>query len=1142
MNKFKSKSSSVYFLTERNIHLIRLASLLLLLFAFQTIHAQQARITLNLKQVTVKEALKNIESKCNYTFLYKDAEIDVNRKVTINAKNEELSTILSRMLPNVSWTVKDKRIILMPKKGSATGKEKKVSGIVTDDKGEALIGVNVSIPGTSIGMITDIDGKYSITASEGQPIQFSYIGYSTQTVNVGIRPVINVILKEDNEVLDEVVVVGYGIQKKVNLSGAVTTVSTKTIEDRPVLNMGQALQGAVANLNVSVGSGKADDSPSFNIRGTTSLNGGNPLVVIDGVVSTTDMLNRMNPTDIASISVLKDAASSAIYGSRAAFGVILVTTKTGKSEKLTINYNNNFVLRTNTKMPEVITDPYLVATTCNTMAYPWYNLYTEEEVAYAKRRSEDPSLSPYFLNPDGSYSYLGETDWVDEAYKSVGFSTIHNVDISGKTDRITYYFSGGYNRQNGMLEYGNDTYNRYNLRSKMDFKLTNWWTLGTNFSYTTSDYNYPIAMDNSYRQIYRKRTLFTVKNPDGTWTDASVANIGAMSEGGRATDWKHNTNVQLTTKLDIVKDVFFVQGNFSHANTRTRSNWHNLLVPYKNGPELPVLTYNPLSSVSDASSSNSDTKHLLFDVYGTFQKTFKEKHSVSAVAGFNQEEYRYDYVKANRKELISSSLPTINLATGDMNVSQSISTWALRGAFLRLNYTCDNKYIVEFNGRYDGTSRFPKEDRFVFNPSASVGWVVSNEKFFEPLRDVVSFLKLRGSYGSLGNQDVSDYAYLATMSSGKISQILDKERPVYVGAPGLVSGSLTWEKVTTTNYGIDINFFNNRLSVTGEYYVRRTKDMLTQGVTLPEVLGTAVPKENAANLKTKGWEVSVNWKDQFSLAGKPFNYNVGFNLADSRAWITKYENPKGLLSDYYAGKEIGEIWGMETEGFFTSQEDIDNHADQSWSTSYPGTRPLAPGDLKFKDLNDDKEINDGEWTLDDHGDYKVIGNSRARYTFGISAGAQWNGFDFSLFAQGVGKKDYYPGTDDLYFWGVFAQPSTNITYGNMYDHWTEEKPDAYFPRLKAYVAEQGDRECGVTQTRYLQNAAYIRLKNLTLGYTLPKSLTDKIGIERLRVFFSGDNLAEWSGLYKNYKVDPESLGSFVYPFQRSYSFGLNLTF
>ncbi|MGN0213541.1 MAG: TonB-dependent receptor [Muribaculaceae bacterium] len=1095
MNIFKNKKSFVTFLTERNNYFRKFATLLLFLLCFQVSYAQKAHITLNLNQVTVKKALLAIESKCDYTFLYNDAEIDVNRKVTINAKNEELRSVLRKILPNATWTVNNKRIIITPAPkgtdsqvdGANAGESgKAIRGRVVDTNGEPLVGVSVVVVGNKTGVITDADGRYRIAAEKGQQIQFSYVGYTPQRVKVGDKTTIDVTLKEDPKALDEVVVVGYGVQKKVNLSGAVSALDPKVIEDRPVLTTGQALQGAIANLNVTIGSGEADDSPSYNIRGTTSLNGGSPLIIIDGVVSTSDVLNRMNPTDIATISVLKDAASAAIYGSRAAFGVILVTTKQGKSEKLTVTYGNNFVLTTNTRMPDVITDPYIVATTRNTMSYPWYNLYNEEQLAYAKKVSEDPSISPFYVNPDGSYSYFGRTDWVDEAYKEVGFSMIHNVGISGKTDKVSYYFSGSYNRKNGMLNYGNDHYNRYNLRSKIDFKLTDWWTFGTNLSYTNSDYNYANAMTSSYRAIYRKNPMDVVKNPDGTWTDSSVANIGSIAEGGRATDWRTDMAAQLSTRIDVLKDVLFLQGNFSYSTIKKKSNWYYVPVYYRNGPELPLLEWNTPSS---ANSSSSDTKHISVDLYGTFQKKFFDKHFVLATAGFNQEDYRYDYIKATRKELISNSLPTINLATGDMSVSQSITSYAIRGAFFRLNYIFDDKYIFEFNGRYDGTSRFPKNDRFVFNPSGSVAWVASSEKFFEPLRNVVSFLKFRASYGSLGNQDVSNYAYIATMPSGKISQILDKVQPMYVGAPGLVSGSLTWEKVTTTNFGLDVNFLDNRLTVSADAYVRRTKDMLTKGATLPSVLGTSVPQENAADLKTKGWELTIGWKDRFNLAGKPFDYSVNFNLADSRAWITKYENPTGYLGDYYVGREIGEIWGCETLGFFTSQEDIDNHADQSWSTSYPGTRPLAPGDLKFRDLNGDGKIDDGTWTLDDHGDYRKIGNSRARYTFGINLGASWNGIDFSLFAQGVGKRDYYPGTDDLYFWGIYSQPWTNITYGNYYDRWTEDNPNGYFPRFKSYVAECVDKECGVVQTRYLQNAAYIRLKNLTIGYTLPKPLT-----------------------------------------------------
>lgn len=624
---------------------LRPLALSLCLLTFAGVSAQTDKVSLDVKNATVKELFSAIEKQTPWHFSYRDAEVKEKERVTLSVKNEELKVVLTQELKKRNLTYRlsgNKIIIISADADKGSSKKVTVKGQIKDEKGEPIIGVTIMLASDqSVGTITDHKGDFSLSGvPENDYLLVSYIGYKDQSVPIRKNTFLNIMLQEDSQALDEVVVVGYGVQKKANLSGAVSVVETKTIENRPVLNMGQALQGAVANFNVSIGDGEADDSPKYNIRGYTSINGGEPLVVIDGVVSTSDQLNRMNPTDIAGISVLKDAASSAIYGSRAAYGVILVTTRMGSSEKLTVNYNNNFVLRTNTHMPEIITDPYTVATISNEMAYPWYNLFNEEQLAYAKKVSEDPSLSPYYVNPDGTWSYFGRTNWMEEAYKDVGFSTIHNIDISGKTERIAYYFSGGYNRQNGMFKMGNDIYNRYNVRSKLQFKLTDWWKLDANLSMTASDYDYATAMTNTYREMYRKSTIYTLKNPDGTWTDSSVGNLGAMAEGGRATDWKNNMNINLSTRIDFIKDVLFVQGNFAYANTKTRSNWHDKLVPYRNGPDLPLLMFNPLSSVSDASSSSSDTKHLVFDVYGTFQKTFAQVHSLTAVLGFNQEEYK----------------------------------------------------------------------------------------------------------------------------------------------------------------------------------------------------------------------------------------------------------------------------------------------------------------------------------------------------------------------------------------------------------------------------------------------------------------------------------------------------------------------
>ena len=1119
-----------------------------------TSYAESTRLTVQMNGRSIKDVFSYIEQNSEFIFVYHGSNIDLNRKVNVDVTNRSVENILYQMFDgtDVEYIINDRQIIV--RKKESVGKDNPVpvvqqdkkitvTGNVKDANGEPLIGVNVVVKGTTLGTVTDLDGNFTLgNVATNAILQISYIGY--QTLEVPVKETLNVILKEDSEVLDEVVVIGYGVQKKVDLSGAVATVPTKVLENRPVVNVGQALQGSVANMTVTIGSGQATDSPSFNIRGTTSLNGGDPLVVIDGVVSSADELNRMNPMDIGSISVLKDAASSAIYGSRAAFGVILVTTKTAGQEKLTINYNNNFSMRKLSSLADVITDPYIVAQTRNTMSYPWYNLYSADQLAYAQRVSEDPTVSPYYLNPDGTYTYFGSTDWFDEAYKNLAFSTNHAVDISGKTDRLNYYFSANYNFQDGMVEYGTDKFHRYNLRSKLDFKITDWWTIGNNTSFVTTDYESPNYLGSSYYwEVNRLNPMDMIYNPDGTWTDSGSSVFGLLEEGGRWNQKKTTFNTQFTTKIDILKDVLWVNGSFNYSANYNSERGYSLPVAYYDGPDRPAYYQN---EISNAYVNQTNARTLTFDAYATFHKLFNDKHDFSAMIGYNQENWRYDYTSASRRELITSNLPSIGLATGDMNMGQTIYTTALRSGFGRLNYTYDNKYIVAFNARYDGTSRFPHDSRYVFNPSGSVAWVISQENFFEPVKDVVSFLKLRFSYGSLGNQDLGSdslddfYPYLATMGSGKISQILNGEQPVYVGAPGLVPGDLTWETVTTADWGIDINFFDNRLTATADGYVRRTTDMLTAGASLPNVLGTSVPRANAADLKTKGWDLTITWRDRFKLAGKDFNYNASFNIGDSRAWITKFTNDTGTLNDYYVGWEMGDMWGLVTEGFFTSQEDIDNHADQTEVASYIGTRPIEPGDLKFKDLNGDGKINDGAWTIDDHGDYKIIGNNRSRYGFGFNLGGDWNGFDFSLFVQGVLKKNYNP-SGDLYFWGIYAQPWTNITEGNYYDRWTEENPNGYFPRFKSYVAE-GGYEAALCQTRYLQNAAYARLKNLTFGYTLPKAWTDKLNIQRLRVYFSGDNLCEITGLYKHYKIDPECLGGQMYPLQRSYSFGLNVTF
>lgn len=1132
-------------------------------FASST-YAEQTVLTVSMTNKSIREVFSYIEKHSEFIFVYPGAKIDLERRVSVNVTDQPVEKILDSVFKDmpVEYAIRDRQIVLRnsDKAAPSPQQEKRltVTGNVKDATGEPLIGVNIMVKGTTNGTVTDIDGNFkfdNIPASS--VLVLSYIGYKTQELPVAGKSSVIVSMHEDSEALDEVVVVGYGTQKKANLSGAVGTASGKLLEGRPVTNVGQALQGAVGNLNITNSSGQANSSPKFNIRGETSISGGEPLILVDNVPVTADEFSRLNAQDIDNISVLKDASSAAIYGARASFGVILVTTKRGEGEKVRINYSGNVSVNNLTNLPDLVMDPYTVASWKNTAGKGWYNFFDEECLEYAKKRSADPSLPVAYLSaakPE-TWQYFGTTNWFDEVYKKNSLSHTHNVNISGATSKVKYYFSGEFYDNKGTLKVGSDKYKRYNLRNKLDFSLTNWLDIGTNLAYTyyTNDqpYNFYDDGDNTmfFHNLNRTSTLDVPRNEDGTWTDRGAGILGRLAEGGRSVTKSGNFQGTFSVGLNLIKDVLTVKANATYKKKNLKN--HNWDVPIwaKKGPDAePTLTsHDPFTTNPFSNKYNVTEDYIVYDVFANFNKTFRQKHSVSAVVGFNQEEYRYDRFEAGRDKLISTGLPSMQLATGEKTVKESLESWSLRGVFYRLNYSFQSKYIVETNGRYDGSSRFPKDDRFGFFPSVSAAWVMSEEAFFEPLRPVVDFLKLRASYGSLGNQNVGAYEYIPTMQAKNLNLLLDGNIPVGVLTPGLVSPALTWEEVKTINGGIDLTLLSNRFTAGFDIYRRDTEGMLAKGQTLPNVLGTTVPKENAANLRTQGWELSVAWRDEFTLAAKPFNYSARFILSDNHATITKYSNPTRSLTnydasslserEYYEGQSIGEIWGLTTLGFFQSQEEINKHADQTTVMAYPNDRPIEPGDLKFADLNNDGEVSAGKWTVDDPGDYRIIGNTTPRYNFSLDLSADWNNFDIRAFFQGVGKRDWYPNNGNHYYWGMYAQPWTNVLKSNL-DHWTPENPNATYPRPKSYIAEM-KKELGAPQTKYLQSAAYCRLKNLTIGYTIPKQLVAKANIQNLRVYFSGENLFTIKSLPK--QIDPEGLSGSVYPYHRTFSFGINLT-
>ena len=1105
-------------------------------------HSQNARVTLSKSNSTLEVILNEIENQTDYLFII-NSHVNTQQRVSVKAKETPVSKVLDDLFKDtdVHYTMEGTHIVLSNKgmaKAAVAQQTRTVIGKIVDETGEPLIGVSVLVKGTNIGAITDVNGDYTIMGdiSNKTVLEITYIGMKKQEIEVGSRNRINVTMVSDAEALDEVVVVGYGTQKKVNLSGAVEAVGGKVLANRATNSIGTMLQGIVPNLNISIGDGQANSIPEFNVRGETSINGGTPLIVVDGIPTDASIFSRMNSSDIENISVLKDASSAAIYGAKAAYGVILVTTKKGtKSEKIKVDFNNSISLRKLGRMPKIVKDPYIQASYKKEMGKPWYDLYSDEDLKYIEDMKNDPSkpnVIPSFSNPE-YYTYLGNTDWFSEIYDETGITHSHNLSLSGATDRTSYYVGMEYMQERGLLKINKDIMDRYNLRTKVDFKLTDWLTFGNNTSALYYTYKRPSTFSSwLFKRINNTNTLMTVKNPDGSWTKEGAELIGSLSEG-QATTTELSLQSQFTLDMSLIKNVLSIKADATaRLGNKETDQWDtDMNIPYKQGPNLSEES---LGWVDIAKLEKERDQYISLNAYLDFNKSFG-KHSLSALIGFNQEYNNHKYMRGEREELISSTLPSVELATGAARVREENYEWATRSGFFRLNYMFNNRYILETNGRYDGSSRFPKNDRFGFFPSVSAAWIITQEKFMEATQSWLSHAKLRVSYGALGNQDVGYYEYISSMDSKEQQLLLNGVKPMGVDPSGLVSSVLTWEKVYTQNLGLDLNFLANRLTFSGDIYRRDTKDMLTKGKTLPNVLGTSEPKINAADMKTEGWEMSIGWRDVFNLKGKPFNYSARFILSDSRSFITKFDNPTGNLNDYCAGQEIGNIWGLVTEGFFIDQADIDSHADQWDVTAYPGDRPIQPGDLKYKDLNGDKKINSGSWTIDDPGDYKVIGNTANRYNYGADFSADWNGFDLRILLQGVGKKDWYP--ESNYFFGIYRAPWANVLENNL-DHWTPENTNAYFPRLKSYIAE-GGKDLAINQTRYLQDASYLRIKNITIGYTLPKELTMKARLERVRFYLTGDNIFEFTKLSKNY--DPEILGT-SHPMQRIFSFGLNLSF
>ncbi len=1149
----------------------------------------------------MREVIKELEETTEYRFFYNDGIKGLNSPISVDVEDADINAVMDAIAKqaNVAYVLKSgHQIVLSSVKTVQQQGNKKVTGTITDPKGEPIIGANVVVKGSTNGTITDIDGHFSIEVTPNAILQVSYIGYVAQDVPVGNKDNLVISIHEDTQKLDEVVVVGYGSQKKVNLTGAVEQVTSDVFEGRPTANATQMLEGVVPNLNISLSDGKPGRTADFNVRGAGSINGGSALVLIDGVEGDPSMLN---PNDIESISVLKDAAASAIYGARAPFGVVVITTKNATEGKPKVTWSSSYSLQSPQNVPDVVSDGYIWAKhfydayfNYNQANPSGINKTQQFSVAWLdeyKRRHETGDfgtvISDGSIGTKGRYVYYPEgTDYYDLMYKKSVFAQNQNLSISGSDGKFDYYLSGRFYSYDGLFDSDEQTdkFKTYNMRFKGGYQLTPWLKINNNFEFSHNKYYNPITYSEGSGVVWRNiadegHPSSPLFNPDGTMTYSAVYTVGDLLYGRSGITTK-NSNLKNTTTFNakFLGDRLRVNGDFTYQQKTQEKTKKQVRSPYArsadaNGEskiEYITGTYSNLAETTD------HTNYLATNLFAEFEETFAEKHYFKAMAGWNYEKSSFKRIYAYNDDLLTDDVDNMNLVMGTDNrsITSQWKAYQFGGAFFRLNYAFDDRYLLEVNGRYDGSSRFPSDERWAFFPSASVGWRISQEPWWNVKSEHISNAKVRFSWGSLGNAaGLSNYQYIQTLGISKSDYILDGLRQNYMSSPAALPGNLTWETATTYDIGVDLGFFDNRLTVSGDYYIRKTTDMIVNGPTVPDVFGASSPKGNYADMSTYGYELSLEWKDGFDLAGKRFNYSIKGTLADYYSVIDKFNNANMSLSEYanqsldknyYEGMRIGEIWGFVSNGLWQDQAGIDaaEAAAKAAGQSYYNplmqtskTYKLYPGDIKFEDLNGNGYIDRGQNTVDDPGDRKIIGNEEPRYIYSFTLSADWNNIWVSAFFQGVGKQDWYPSNEASTFWGQYNRPYNQMPSWHVDNYWTPENPDAFLPRYTGYYAPfyGGHKNAN---TRYLMNAAYLRLKNIQVGYNLPSEWIKKLHLTNVGIYLSGENLFTWSPLYKYSKdVNVSNIGEsdkdltssnsgdgYNYPMMKSFSIGLNVTF
>ncbi len=1051
-----------------------------------------------------------------------------------------------------------------------------VRGVVVESTGEPVIGASILIKGTGQGTVTDIDGAFTLSAPENATIVVSYVGMITQELPVSTN--MRVVLQSDSELLDELVVVGYGTQRRENLTGAVSSVNVEdAVASRPVTDIAKALQGISPGLTITNSYGGIGTESTIRLRGSIgSINattGTSPLILVDGVE--VPSLNLINPSDIESISVLKDAASASIYGTRAAWGVILITTKQGQEGAPRVSYSNNFAWNTPTTMPELMSTvdnaEYILKVIRRTQ--PDENVvsnigYSIDELAIQKMRDWESQyggmsqselgemqLGRDFEIRDGRTFFYRSFDPLEMFTKQWTPQQNHDFSISGGGSRTTYNIGLGYLSQSGVMKINTDEYERYNVTSNTTTNIKDWWKVRTNVMFTRSTnsqpYKFTSGQYDAWFYLLRWPKWYPYETYEGLDFRSSVTDLKQSNRETTTTNYvRANIGTELIPIDNLSINLDYTFGLWNMYQKRDGGE----VVAYNMFAAAPISAYESLygSTHNRVVQSSRYTMSNIFKAYATYNLNLEENHNFKFIAGVDAETRENLGHYSERRDLIDINMPEIALATGDQYVNGVAfhNDFAAAGVFGRINYDYMGKYLLEVNARYDGSSRFPKGKKWALFPSASAGWRISEEAFMEWARPSLSNLMVRGSWGTIGNQDVAANSFISTMASGNSGWVMNRVNQLYLGAPSVLSPELTWERVTTYNIGLNAGFLNNRLNFLVDYYKRITSDMHTAGEALPSSFGATAPMINFGELTATGFEFGVNYNHQFANG---LQMGLSASLSNVKEVITEFNEEANNIYANYKGRVLGEIWGYETDRLF---QESDFNADGTLKDGIPsqalyesGAFTFGPGDVKYKDLDGDGEITYGSNSIDDHGDLKVIGNSLPRMEYNFSIDLAYKNFDMRAFFQGVGSRDYWA-------YGSVAIPTGGSGYADgafahFLDYWTPQNTDAFYPNPSnnAWISNGNNF---LRQTRYLQNMAYLRLKNLTVGYTLPSAWLQAIKFQSARIYVSGENLFEFDNM--TIPVDPESTAykadftgeswSFgrSYPFSRTLSIGMQVNF